>query len=219
MIGTSFFLSSIVLRASHSSTLRTRLTKSIPEAKATSSIISLSSSTPRKIVAPQKMGRKKSSKPQEETRTSFMFPLLHQKVAGAVSDEIAFTWFHEHDSDEDSNNKWSTNVMGSFRCYNKACKTQRWSSKVVTILIRGYPRNGYNAVVYNQRCKSCNQLGILKMDEESYCDRVTYWVKKWAGVPVKQPPHTDQKGPPHESSLCEGCKSGLCLKRNTSEYH
>jgi hypothetical protein len=160
------------------------------------------------------MARKKSSKPKGESRTSFMFPSLHQKVMEAVTDEIASAWFHPNDTDTDSNNNYSTNVMGRFKCNNDACFKSGWGSKMITILIRGYPGNGYNAVVFNQRCKSCNQLGTLTLDEKSYVERVAYRVKKWAGIPTEQPFYLSRNGPPHESSLCEGCKRGVCRKMN-----
>ncbi|KAF1956998.1 hypothetical protein CC80DRAFT_394983, partial [Byssothecium circinans] len=156
------------------------------------------------------MGRKKFAKPNGETRTSFMFPSLHQNVANAVSDKIASTRFHGKDDDRDSTNEYSTHVMGKFRCNNQACSTGGWGSKKVAILIRRYPKNGYNAVVFNQRCRSCNRLGTLTLDEESYVDRVAYRLKKWAGVPMEQQQYTRKEGLPHESSLCEGCKRGVC---------
>ncbi|KAF2682588.1 hypothetical protein K458DRAFT_432577 [Lentithecium fluviatile CBS 122367] len=158
------------------------------------------------------MPGKKSSKPKAETRTSFMFPSLHQDVMEAIADQIPSARFYPHDSDRGSNNKYSTNVMGKFKCNNNACRQGGWGSKVVSILIRGYPGNEYNAVVFNQRCKSCNRLGIMTLDEESYVDRVAYRVKKWAGVLTEQRVYVPKKGPPHESSLCEGCKRGVCRK-------
>jgi hypothetical protein len=103
-----------------------------------------------------------------------MFSSLHQNVVNAVTNEVTSIWFHENNSDRDSNNKYSTHVMGKFRCNNNICPQSDWNSKRVGILIRGFPGNGYNAEVFNQRCKSCNQLGTLTLDEESYVDRVAY---------------------------------------------
>jgi Zinc-binding domain len=143
------------------------------------------------------MTRKKFCKLKGEKRVSFMFPSLHQDVMNAVSDDIASTWFHEMDSDRDSNNEYSTHVMGKFKCNNHACSTDGWGSKKVAILIREYPKNGYNAVVFNQRCKACNHLGTLVLDQESYVDRVTYRLKKWAGVPIEQRYYAPKEGLPH----------------------
>jgi hypothetical protein len=164
--------------------------------------------------ATSKMARKKFSKPKGEIRTSFMFPSLHQDVVDAVSDQIASTWFHEKDSDRDSHEEYSTHVMGKFKCNNDACSRDGWGSKKVAILIRGYPRNGYNAVVFNQRCKSCNRLGTLTLDEKSYVDRVAYRLKKWAGILMEEQYYDSKEGPPHESDLCEGCRRGVCRQMN-----
>ena len=57
--------------------------------------------------------------------------------------------FYKKDSDRDSNNKYLTYVIGKFKCNNDACSMGSWGSKKVAILIRGYPRNGYNAIVFN----------------------------------------------------------------------
>jgi hypothetical protein len=40
----------------------------------------------------------------------------------------------------------------------------------VPIEIRGYNNNGYSAIVYNQRCKSCDRLGTFELNERSYTD-------------------------------------------------
>ncbi|EMD96670.1 hypothetical protein COCC4DRAFT_154982 [Bipolaris maydis ATCC 48331] len=148
---------------------------------------------------------------QEETRTFFTFPELHQSVAEAVAPSIISTWFN-NDIDAHFNNKHTTCVMGKFTCDNNACRKKRWSSKVVATWIQGYPRNGYNAIVFNQRCESCNCLGSFKLDEKSYVDRIAYRLKKWAGVIVEPPPFPLKTTPRHETDLCEGCKVGKCPK-------
>ena len=161
------------------------------------------------------MGKKKSFKPRPaETRTSFTYPSLHQQVANAVSDTIPSTRYQSPDSatTEYSNNEYPTNIMGKFICNNTACKSPGWGSKVVSIVIKGYPGNAYNAVVFNQRCKDCNQLGTFVLDETSYVDRIAYRLKIWARVPVERPPYNPRDGPPHQSSLCEGCKRGVCRR-------
>ncbi|KAF1993398.1 hypothetical protein P154DRAFT_450316, partial [Amniculicola lignicola CBS 123094] len=63
---------------------------------------------------------------------------------------------------------YSTHVIGKFKCYNNTYSKDGWASKKVAILIRGYPRNSYNALVFNQYCKSCTQLGTLILDKELY---------------------------------------------------
>ena len=160
------------------------------------------------------MVRKKGNKPKEDRKTSYMFPSLHQGVVNAVSDEIASPNFRMDDSDNAAHNRYSTNGMGTFKCNNNVCPNHGWGSKKVAILIRGYSKSGYNAVVFNQRCKSCNKLGNLILDEKSYVDRVAYRLKKWAGVTMERQHVAPKKGPPHESTLCEGCKRGICPKTN-----
>ena len=146
-----------------------------------------------------------------------MFPSLHEDVSNAVSDAIASTWFNEKDSDKDSYVKYSTYVMGRFTCNNNSCFKKGWGSKKVAILIRGYPEDGYNAVVFNQRCESCNRLGTLTLDKRSYLERVSYRLKKWAGVPIEEQYHVQKKSLPHKSELCEGCKQGYCQQKYSRE--
>ena len=159
------------------------------------------------------MAGEKSHK-KGETGVSFMFLSLHQDVVNAVSDKVTSIWFHKENSNKDSNNEYSTHIMGKFECQNDTCSTEGWGSKMVAILIRGYPRNGYNAVVFNQRCKACHQLGALVLDEKSYVDRVAYRIKKWAGVRMEQQYYEPKEGLPHERDLCEGCKRGVCRETN-----
>jgi hypothetical protein len=164
------------------------------------------------------MGQKKANKRRANKGTCYMFPLLHQDIVNAVSDKIASPEFHTDGGDNAANNSYSTHVMGKFKCNNNACFNHGWGSKKVAILIRGYSEGSYNAVVFNQRCKSCQKLGSLILDEESYIDRVAYRLKKWAGVQMERSYVTSKKGPPHESTLCEGCKRGVCPKTNNWEY-
>ena len=83
----------------------------------------------------------------------------------------------------------------------------------MSILIGGYPGNGYNAIVFNQRCQACNRLGILTLDKDSYIERVAYRLKKGAGVRVDEQYYVGKEGPPHKPELCEGCKRGYCPRR------
>ncbi|KAB5515667.1 zinc-binding domain-containing protein, partial [Coniochaeta sp. 2T2.1] len=117
---------------------------------------------------------------------------LHPEVSNAVSDHIHATWVEPEGNHQNSDNEYSTKVMGKFACSNDECPTRRWSSKTVAILIRGYPGNGYNAAIFNQRCKSCNELGDFTLDENSYVERVAYRLKKWAGVQMERQ-HYDNK--------------------------
>ena len=166
----------------------------------------------------KKKKKKNSSKNKNKNiaKPYSMFPALHQRVVDALADEISPTpWFKGQDSsgssNRGSNKEYATNVMGKFRCWSNACPAGVWSSKKVAILIRGYPRNGYDAQVFNQRCRSCDRLGVLTLDEDSYVERITFRLRRWAGVQVEPQEYSRSKeGPPHERNLCEGCKRGIC---------
>ncbi|KAF2759853.1 hypothetical protein EJ05DRAFT_509545 [Pseudovirgaria hyperparasitica] len=144
------------------------------------------------------------------TKATYTFTSLHQNILEAISYDINHAWFCGAKNRQIPENEYQTHVMGKFRCVNVACDATCWSSKKVAILIRGFSNNGYNAEVFGQRCKSCNNLGLLELDEESYVERVAYRVKKWAGVHAERPVYNGKEGPPHERSLCEGCKRGVC---------
>ncbi|EMD66086.1 hypothetical protein COCSADRAFT_34676 [Bipolaris sorokiniana ND90Pr] len=148
---------------------------------------------------------------KQETREYFMFPELHSKIAEAVLLEIITTWFNNND-DDNFIYRYHTHIMGKFTCHNNKCGKKCWTSRKVPIEISGYDRNGYSAIVYNQRCKSCNCLGTFAIDEESYIKRVSYRIKKWAGVEVVQPDYEGKPTKPHERAYCEGCKRGKCTE-------
>ncbi|KAH9862239.1 hypothetical protein IAQ61_010442 [Plenodomus lingam] len=141
-----------------------------------------------------------------------MYPTLHENVANSVLEYIGTIRFHHEDSDEDCTRRCNTFVRGEFKCYNPKCHGSFWTSGKVAISIRRYLGHDYNAVVFGQRCKGCNQLGEFKLDEETYIDRVSYRLKKWAGVQMELPPFTVRSTPPHKTHLCEGCKRGICMK-------
>ncbi|KAK8058215.1 hypothetical protein PG994_008663 [Apiospora phragmitis] len=147
----------------------------------------------------------------------FVFPLLHKRVLKAVSKQVGPVVFHKEGQEADARKEYDTFVMGRFACDNDSCKKAVWTSKKVGILIRQFANTGqgmgYNATVFNQRCKSCNTLGTFTLHERSYVERVAYRLRHWAGVPQERPPfETDETGPPHEADLCEGCKNDRCQK-------
>ena len=157
------------------------------------------------------MAKKKSGNGNNFPKISYMFQSLHEAVYNDVFDDVGATRFHKTNSDIKSNNVWSSNIMGKFECPNSKCETSRWTSKHVAIKIRGYPNNAYNAVVFNQRCQSCNNLGNMIVDEDSYVERVGYRLRRWAGVEVERPVYGMRRDrPPHRRDLCEGCKAGCC---------
>ncbi|KAF2793388.1 hypothetical protein K505DRAFT_244534 [Melanomma pulvis-pyrius CBS 109.77] len=155
---------------------------------------------------------------KEEANISFIYPSLHEDVAAAVSHEIGSTWFHQDGNESSCDNEYSTFVTGNFECNSYACSKSGWSSGKVTIHIMGFPGNGYTAVVFNQRCKSCRQLGIFTLNEQSYVDRVTYRLKKWAGVSSERRIYFRKETPPHRRDLCEGCKRGVCEETKLRMY-
>lgn len=148
--------------------------------------------------------------PKKVPKCSRMFPSLHQNVADAVDEHIKDLRYHETNNEKGVSTQYSTFVMGQFRCYNRSCPKVVWTSGKVAISIRKYQDDSYNAEVFKQRCKACNQLGNLKMDQQSYIDRVSYRLLKWARVAVEQPVYELRKTPPHMVDLCEGCKRGIC---------
>ncbi|GKT51695.1 uncharacterized protein ColSpa_11876 [Colletotrichum spaethianum] len=164
------------------------------------------------------MPRKKPVKPKATTRTSFKYPCLHKDVSKAVSDDLPSTWFNNKGTKESSINEYLTKVKGRFECINPNCSNTAWTSKTVAIVIRGYRKNGYDAVVFNQRCISCKELGIFTLDKQSYVERIAYRLKRWAGVETEQPVYAGKDGPPHQVDLCEGCKRGYCQKGNRFEF-
>jgi len=171
------------------------------------------STTPPTITTHSQIAREAVIKPTQETRELFMFPELHPKVRDAVSPELSSAWFNDdndNDNDDNFDHEWYTHVMGRFMCNNDTCRKQFWNSRKVPIEIRGFDNNGYIAIVYNQRCKSCDWLGTFELDEQSYIERVAYRLKKWAGVEMEAPPINGTEGPPHERAYCEGCKRGKC---------
>jgi len=129
---------------------------------------------------------------------------------GEQNDDLSFSFFAV-DDDQGSIHDYDTNIMGRFRCLNKKCPKSGWGSKMITITIRMYPNQQYNARVYHQRCKDCGCLSRPFLDD-SYAERIAYRLKKWSG---RKMPETDFGGSsdkPHESALCEGCKYRHCKK-------
>ena len=147
-----------------------------------------------------------------------MFPYLHKDITKALSHSMTCTWIRASNSNRAADREYTTHVMGKFRGVTTTCNSNGWSSKMVAIHIRGYPKNGYNAVVFNQRCKACDQLGTLTLDKISYIERVTYRIQKWAGLQLEQSYHGTTKGLPQKGDFCEGCKRGVCRQTNEGEW-
>jgi hypothetical protein len=98
--------------------------------------------------------------------------------------------------------------------HTQPCKVWSWGSGKISIVIRGYPCNEYNATVYGQRCKACNELGRLKIDVTSYVDRVSHRLMVWAGVPMEPRQYVQKETLPHMEELCEACRRGVCRQQD-----
>ena len=96
------------------------------------------------------------------------------------------------------------NQLGSLETGMRECRRRQRTARWI---------NGYNAIIFNQRCESCNGLGTLTLDKNSYVERVAYRLKKWAGVRMEEQHYAGKVGSPHKSELCEGCKRGYCQER------
>ncbi|KYG42580.1 hypothetical protein M433DRAFT_157715 [Acidomyces richmondensis BFW] len=152
------------------------------------------------------------AKQAKSRKTWSMYPELHDDVANLLANDDLVMDFHGNDDPQSSVREKDTTIMGRFRCDNPACKSNGWSSKKVAITIRLFQRQKYNARVYHQRCKSCNWVSRPTLDN-SYAERVAYRLKKWQGIRVETPPHSEGNGRPHQRSLCEGCRNGRCREQ------
>lgn len=148
---------------------------------------------------------------RKRTASWSMYQVLHDEVSSLLIEEDLHFKFHEADDDTECIKTRDTNIMGRFNCRNQACKANGWSSKMIAITIRLYPGQMYNARVYHQRCKSCNNLARPTLDQ-SYAERVSYWIKQWNGIPVVRPPVSNESRGPHNRQLCEGCRAGHCTQ-------
>ena len=138
-------------------------------------------------------------------------PALHDGVTALLdADDLSFN-FHRNDEDSGAVREYDSNIMGRFICNNRKCTTGAWSSKMIAVTIRMYSNIEYNARVYHQRCRGCLRVGRPIL-HASYAERVAYRLKKWSGVAVDVPFYSGESNGPHESSLCEGCKSGHCAQ-------
>ena len=155
----------------------------------------------------------KSIAPSEpKSQSAYFYPWLHPQIARKLKNTAASNWEYERSKKAQFINAYHTHIMGTFTCHNKSCDKDRWTSKKVAIEIRRYQGEKYNAMILNQRCASCRQLGGFELDNKSYIERVVYRIKKWAGVEVEKAVFGEAKGDPHRRDLCEGCRRGICCE-------
>lgn len=146
-----------------------------------------------------------------------MYEDLHDDVTELLEGTgLAFT-FYDRDNGQASTKHHDTSIMGHFVCKNPACHSTGWSSKKIATTIRLYRGMKYNAKVYHQRCKSCNWLSQPQLDD-SYAERVVYWLKRWHGREVEGFQGFHKSKGPHDSRLCEDCKAGHCSESNENDW-
>lgn len=158
--------------------------------------------------APAPTSRPPSNRKRPITTCS-MYQTLHDEVSDLLADADLHFEFFENDDETRCIRVRDTNIMGHFVCHNPACRSNGWPSNMIATRIRLYPEQKYNAKVYHQRCKVCSWLSRPKLDQ-SYAERVVYWIKRWNGVPVERPPVSRNSRGPHNRQLCEGCIAGHC---------
>ena len=142
---------------------------------------------------------------------------LHDEVLQLIAPDGLSVTFFEAGGFEDCTRDYDTHIMGHFTCTNKACRTDRWSSKKIAITIRLYRGERYNAVVWHQRCKRCDTCGKPTLDY-TYAERIAYRLRVWSGIRVESRGlYHRNVGPPHQKALCEGCKAGHCKDGIESE--
>lgn len=140
-----------------------------------------------------------------------MYQALHDEISSLLAEADLHFEFYEDDDETRCTRMRDTDIMGRFLCNNGACESKGWSSKMIAITIRLYPEQKYNARVYHQRCKACSSLSRPVLDQ-SYAERIVYWIKKWNGIRVERPPSSGESRGPHNRQLCEGCRAGHCSK-------
>ncbi|KAL2265011.1 hypothetical protein VTJ83DRAFT_7521 [Remersonia thermophila] len=162
------------------------------------------------------MAKKKSSAKPNGTlpKLSKTFSNLHNRVSAQLAKEnIQPSWKFSYSGTDDPSirKRYTTHIMGRFTCNNKTCPNPGWGSKKISIVIQELPGNRYNAVVFKQRCKRCDTLGVMAIDEECYVERVSYRLKKWSGIKMEEHEHFEQKrGLPHKTDFCEGVMARTC---------
>lgn len=161
---------------------------------------------------------KDSSQVCVEDSSWSIYPDLHDAISQQLQADGLWVEFHEGGQYEDSIRDYDTRIMGAFTCPKRSCQAKRWTSKKVAISIRLFDDELYNAVVWHQRCQNCKSMGRLKLDVQSYIDRVVYRLGKWLGL-VAVPPTFPRRvgGRQHVRELCEGCKSGHCPENDSED--
>lgn len=147
---------------------------------------------------------------QPPTIPSFdMRPSLHRDVLFSLQQYGLSFEFCSDDDDLGCVEECDTFVKGDFVCPKKTCWGKRWLSGKIATTIRQYPDSSYNARIYFQRCMACDSLCEPQIDD-SYAERVSWRLAKWAGLDPPTPPYSQSTSRPHEREFCEGCRLGHC---------
>jgi hypothetical protein len=158
-----------------------------------------------------KRPRRPKPRTQERYPLSSMLSSRYKDVLFVLKAHGLSFKFHNEDDSSSCIEAWDTNIMGRFSCRNGDCNSQGWPSKAIATTIRLYADARYNAKIYHQRCMKCLTPGRIEGVDESYVERVSYWLKRWSGVEVEVPQRSYQRTrAPHQKDLCEGCRAGHC---------
>lgn len=119
--------------------------------------------------------------PRRPPQGCYNFPEHHTRIVALVPD-VAFC-LKNAPGDEEAQLKLS----GSFQCPNFVC-SREWTSNKVILLVRRFSTKSekpkaleYCALVYNQRCKICNNLGLMEIKDDEYVQQVSRQLKIWKG--------------------------------------
>jgi hypothetical protein len=146
-------------------------------------------------------------------------PELHESVVQCLGGNGLSISFYEEGEVEDSIRDYDTNIMGAFICPNRSCRTEKWTSMKVAISIRLFADQQYNATVWHQRCRQCESMGVLRVDEESYTNRVAYRLRTWLGLEREDPIFSKTGDRPPDAQQRVLDDSGQMNFNNANEVH
>ncbi|KAK6717080.1 hypothetical protein SNK05_000282 [Fusarium graminearum] len=151
----------------------------------------------------------------EPAQKSSIYPELHGYVAESLGEKLEYT-FRDHDTKVDIKRELDNTTIGKFICGRPKCVSKRWHSNSIAITIREYEDKSYNVLVYHQLCSICEKPTRAKLDKLMYGDRVSYHLKKWNGIHVKELECKVHHNGEHKKELCQGCKKGHCSRNRSS---
>lgn len=147
------------------------------------------------------------------TKEYSMRPDLNSEVIGTIDGKMKSIKFNNEDSDSECR-ELEVNLVGTFVCPN--CR-RSWKSGIVFTVVRLYFNNTYNAKVYGQRCKRCENASLPKLDE-TYAQRVSYKLETMYGIPHPKVEYRSKPMKPHDKHRCQGCKINRCQRSKMNGY-